>query len=82
MLIIEHGRENVFQQKKKTFKSHKMFKMTSLIHQTQRNLFQQVCDYHRTRSGIDFPNCVLNFFLKLCNTSRSILVNYILEITP
>ncbi len=56
--------------------------MTSLIRQTGRNLFQQVCKYFPTHSGIHFLNCILNFFLQLCNASRSILIDYILEITP
>ncbi len=35
--------------------------------------------YDSTHSGIDFPNGVLSFFLQLCNTSRNILIDSILE---
>ncbi len=57
--------------------------MTSLTHKTRRSPFQQVCKCFPTQSSIDFPNCVLNFFfLKLCSTSRSILIDNIFEITP
>ncbi len=55
--------------------------MTSLIRQTQRSLFQQVSKYRPTYNDIDFPNCVLNFLLKLCNTLRSIFIDNILAIT-
>ncbi len=46
------------------------------------NPFQQVCDYYPTHGGINFSNCILNFFLELCNTLRSVLIDNILEITP
>ncbi len=56
--------------------------MTSLIHQTERSPFQQVCECHLAHSGINFPNYSSIFFLQLYNTSRSILINNIPGITP
>ncbi len=54
--------------------------MTSFIRQTWRSPFQQVCKYCLAHNSINFPNCILNFFLELCNTARSILIDNILVI--
>ncbi len=56
--------------------------MTSLNCRTWRRPFQLVCEYDPTRSWINFPNCVLSFFLELCNILRIILIDNTFEITP
>ncbi len=55
--------------------------MTSIIFQTGWSPLQQVCKYHPTHSGISYPNGVFNFFTELCNTSKSILMDNVLERT-
>ncbi len=86
MLTIEQSKESLYFNKKKKKKKNvyitKSGKMTSLIRQTQRGSFQQVWEYHTTHNGMDFPNSILKFFLELCDTSRSMLIDNILEITP
>ncbi len=58
-----------------------MSKMTSHSPDMKKS-FQQVCECSPTHNSIDFPNCTLNCFLEVCNTSRSIFIDNILEITP
>ncbi len=56
--------------------------MTSLIRYTRRSPFQQVCQYHPMHNGTNILNCILNyFFLELRKTSRSTLIDNILDIT-
>ncbi len=84
MLKIGHCKESVYLKKtrKNQLLNHNKCLMTSLIRQTRRSPFQQLCEDQPTYGDIDFPNCVLSSLLELCNTLWSILIDSMLEVTP
>ncbi len=70
---------------KKTFNSLYVFKMTSLIRQTQTSYFQLICKYCLTDGDIKYRFPWLNpyFSLELCNTLRNIRIGkYSWDKTP
>ncbi len=70
----------ILTKKKKTNFQIRISVQNDLPHSPNKSPFQQVFEYHQTHSGIDFSNCILNFFLELYNTLMSIPMDIVLEI--